>query len=156
MHLHFDCFSGISGDMTLGALVDVGLSPQTLRKMLKALPISGYRLKISKVFRGAIQATKVDVMITPGHDTPLSWQQIRRLLSKSTVPSWVKHQALSVFEVLAQAEGRVHGQDSSKIHFHEVGVIDSLVDIVGTLLGCHELGIKTFSATPINVGSGTI
>ncbi len=156
MHLHFDCFSGISGDMTLGALVDVGLSPQTLRKMLKALPISGYRLKISKVYRGAIQATKVDVMITPGHDTPLSWQQIRRLLSKSTVPSWVKHQALSVFEVLAQAEGRVHGQDSSKIHFHEVGVIDSLVDIVGTLLGCHELGIKTFSATPINVGSGTI
>ena len=156
MHLHFDCFSGVSGDMMLGALVDVGLSPRTLRKGLKALPISGYRLKVSKVYRGAIHATKVDVVITQGQDTPLSWPQIRRVLSKSAVPSWVKHQAISVFERLAQAEGSVHGQDSTKIHFHEVGVIDSLVDVVGALLGCHELGIKTFSATPINVGAGTI
>lgn len=156
MHLHFDCFSGISGDMTLGALVDVGLSPDLLRKGLKALPISGYRLKVSKVSRGAIQGTKVDVLISKGQDKPLSWPQIRRLLSKSTLPSRVKQQAFSVFEHLAQAEGKVHGQDSTKIHFHEVGVIDSLVDIVGALLGCHELGIMTFSATPINVGSGTI
>lgn len=156
MHLHFDCFSGISGDMTLGTLVDAGLSPQTLRKGLKALPISGYRLKVSKVYRGAIYATKVDVVIAKGQDKPLSWPQIRRLLSKSAIPSSVKRQALSVFERLAQAEGAVHGQDSSTIHFHEVGVIDSLVDVVGTLLGCHELGIKTFSATPVNVGAGTI
>lgn len=156
MHLHFDCFSGMSGDMTLGALVDVGLSPQTLRKGLKALPISGYRLKVSKVYRGAIQATKVDVVISQGHDKALSWPQIRRLLSKSAIPASVKRQALSVFERLAQAEGTVHGQDSTTVHFHEVGVIDSLVDVMGTLLGCHELGIETYSASPVNVGSGTI
>lgn len=156
MHLHFDCFSGMSGDMTLGALVDAGLSPQTLRKSLKGIPISGYRLKDSKVYRGAIQATKVDVVISQGHDKPLSWPQIRRLLSKSSIPASVKRQALSVFERLAQAEGTVHGQDSTTIHFHEVGVIDSLVDVVGTLLGCHELGIETYSASPVNVGSGTI
>ncbi len=142
--------------MTLGALVDVGLSPQTLRKGLKALPVAGYRLKVSKVYRGAIHATKIDVVIAKDHDKPLSWPQIRRLLSKSTIPSSVKRQALFVFEQLAQAEGAVHGQDSSTIHFHEVGVIDSLVDVVGTLLGCHELGIETFSATPVNVGAGTI
>lgn len=156
MHLHFDCFSGMSGDMTLGALVDVGLSPQTLRKGLKGIPISGYRLKVSKVYRGAIQATKVDVVISQGHDKPLSWPQIRRLLSKSAIPASVKRQALSVFERLAQAEGTVHGQDSTTVHFHEVGVIDSLVDVMGTLLGCHELGIETYSASPVNVGSGTI
>ena len=156
MYLHFDCFSGISGDMTLGALIDAGLSPHKLRKELKALPISGYRLNVSKVHRGGIHATKVDVVISKGRDTPLSWPQIRRLLSTSRLPPWVKTQALSVFERLAQAEGTVHGRDRATVRFHEVGVIDSLVDVVGSLLGCHELGIQTFGATPVNVGSGTI
>jgi len=156
MHLHFDCFSGISGDMTLGALIDSGLSPHKLRKGLKALPLSGYRLTVSKVYRGAIHATKVDVVISQGRTKPLSWPQIRRLLSTSRLPPWVKTRALLVFERIAQAEGTAHGLDPAKVHFHEVGVIDSLVDIVGGLLGCHELGIRTFSATPVNVGSGTI
>ena len=156
MYLHFDCFSGISGDMTLGALIDAGLSPHKLRKGLKALPLSGYRLNVSKVHRGGIHATKVDVVISKGRATPLSWPQIRRLLSTSRLPPWVKTQALSVFERLAQAEGTVHGRDPATVRFHEVGVIDSLVDIVGSLLGCHELGIQTFGAAPVNVGSGTI
>lgn len=156
MYLHFDCFSGISGDMTLGALIDAGVSPHKLRKGLKALPISGYRLNVSKVHRGGIHATKVDIVISKGRATPLSWPQIRRLLSTSRLPPWVKTQALSVFERLAQAEGTVHGRDRATVRFHEVGVIDSLVDVVGSLLGCHELGIQTFGATPVNVGSGTI
>ena len=156
MHLHFDCFSGISGDMTLGALVDVGLSPRVLRQGLKALPVSGYRLKVSKVHRGAIHATKVDVVIPKVAEKRRTWTQIRRLLSTSRLPSPVKKQALAVFERLATAEGKVHGQDPANVSFHEVGAIDALVDIVGGLLGCHELGVKTFSATPVNVGSGTI
>lgn len=156
MYLHFDCFSGISGDMTLGALIDAGLSPHRLRKGLKTLQISGYRLNVSKVHRAGIHATKVDVVIAKGRATPLSWPQIRRLLSTSRLPPWVKTQALSVFERLAQAEGTVHGRDRATVRFHEVGVIDSLVDVVGSLLGCHELGIRTFGATPVNVGSGTI
>ncbi len=156
MHLHFDCFSGISGDMTLGALVDVGLSPRALRQGLKALPLSGYRLKVSKVHRGAIHATKVDVVIPKVAEKRRSWPQIRRLLSTSRLPPHVKKQALSVFERIATAEGTVHGQDPATVSFHEVGAIDALVDIVGGLLGCHELGVKTFSATPVNVGSGMI
>ena len=156
MHLHFDCFSGISGDMTLGALVDVGLSPRALRQGLKALPVSGYRLKVSKVHRGAIHATKVDVVIPRVAEKRRSWTQIRRLLSTSRLPPQVKKQALTVFERLATAEGKVHGQDPANVSFHEVGAIDALVDIVGGLLGCHELGVKTFSATPVNVGSGMI
>ena len=156
MHLHFDCFSGISGDMTLGALVDVGLSPRALRQGLKALPVSGYRLKVSKVHRGAIHATKVDVVIPRVVEKRRSWTQIRRLLSTSRLPPQVKKQALAVFERLATAEGKVHRQDPAHVSFHEVGAIDALVDIVGGLLGCHELGVKTFSATPVNVGSGMI
>ena len=156
MHLHLDCFSGISGDMTLGALVDVGLSPRALRQGLKALPVSGYRLKVSKVHRGAIHATKVDVVIPKVAEKRRSWPQIRRLLSTSRLPSQVKKQALAVFERLATAEGEVHGQNPANVSFHEVGAIDALVDIVGGLIGCHELGVKTFSATPVNVGSGMI
>jgi len=156
MHLHFDCFSGISGDMTLGALVDLGLSPRALRQGLKALPVSGYRLKVSKVRRGAIHATKVDVVISKVAEKRRSWTQIRRLLSTSRLPPQVKKQALAVFERLATAEGKVHGQDPANVSFHEVGAIDALVDIVGGLLGCHELGVKTFSASAVNVGSGTI
>ena len=142
--------------MTLGALVDVGLSPRTLRQGLKALPLSGYRLKVSKVYRGAIHATKVDVVIPKVAEKRRSWPQIRRLLSTSRLPPNVKKQALAVFERLATAEGNVHGQDPAMVSFHEVGAVDALVDIVGALLGCHELGVKTFSATPVNVGSGTI
>ena len=156
MHLHFDCFSGISGDMTLGALVDVGLSPRALRQGLKALPGSGYRLKVSRVRRGAIHATKVDVVISKVTEKRRSWTQIRRLLSASRLPPHVKKQALAVFERLATVEGKVHGQDPANVSFHEVGAIDALVDIVGGLLGCHELGVKTFSASAVNVGSGTI
>lgn len=156
MHLHFDCFSGISGDMTLGALVDVGLSPRALRQGLKALPVSGYRLKVSKVHRGAIHATKVDVVISKVAGKRRSWTQIRRLLSTSRLPPQVKKQALAVFERLATAEGTVHGQNPAMVSFHEVGAIDALIDIVGGLLGCHDLGVKTFSASSVNVGSGTI
>ena len=142
--------------MVLGALVDAGLSPTHLRKSLQALPITGYRLQAKKVHRGPVQATKVDVNIQPSHDTPLSWPQIRRLISRSPLPPWVKKHALAVFTHLAEAEGKVHGHEPANIHFHEVGVIDSLVDVVGALLGCHLLKIRTFSATPVNVGSGTI
>lgn len=142
--------------MTLGALVDVGLSPRILRQGLKALPVSGYRLKVSKVHRGAVHATKVDVVISRVAEKRRSWTQIRRLLSTSRLPPQVKKQALAVFERLATAEGKVHGQDPANVSFHEVGAIDALVDIVGGLLGCHELGVKTFSASAVNVGSGTI
>ena len=156
MHLHFDCFSGISGDMLLGALVDIGLSPTQLRKGLRALPISGYRLQTKKVTRGPIVVTKVDVKIQQAHDKPLTWPQIQRLITRSTLPSWVKTNAMAVFRKLAEAEGRVHGQEPAKIHFHEVGAVDSLVDVIGGLLGFHLLSVERFSSTPVNIGSGMV
>ena len=155
-HLHIDCFSGISGDMFLGALIDAGLPLTTLKRHLQKMPLKGYQIQVKKVHRGTIQATKCDVLIQKGFTSPLSYPSIRRLISASELPSIVKRRSLEAFKRLAETEGKVHGVPVSKVHFHEVGVIDSLIDIVGAFLGCAYLGIETVSASAVNVGSGTI
>lgn len=155
-HLHIDAFSGVSGDMFLGALVDTGVPLSALEKGLKALGIKGYRLREQQVIRNSIRATKVDVDIHKGFTKPLSLSAIRKTLGNSRLPDAIRTQALHTFQLLAEAEGRVHGQEPNKVHFHEVGVIDSLVDIVGTLLGFAHLSITTVSFSPINLGAGTI
>lgn len=142
--------------MILGALVDAGLATTLLKRGLKALDIQGYRLETTKVQRGSLRATKVTVKIQKGMTAPLSVARIRQLITRSTLPSRVKSQSLETFDRLAQAEGIVHGVAPSKVHFHEIGVIDSLVDVVGGILGCHLLGIQSISASPVNVGSGTV
>ena len=155
-HLHVDCFSGISGDMFLGALVDAGLPLSVLKRGLQSLNVEGYQLKAKKVHRGSIQATKVDVLIRKGFTKPLSLPTIRRIITSSQLPSVVKTQSLKAFHNLADAEGAVHGVPISKVHFHEVGVVDSLIDIVGAFVGCAYFKIETVSACSVNVGSGTI
>ena len=155
-HLHIDCFSGISGDMFLGALMDAGLPLAALKRGLQKIQVKGYQIKANKVHRGTIHATKLDVLIRKGFTKPLSLPVIRRLISTSQLPSIVKSRSLEAFNTLAESEGMVHGVSVSKVHFHEVGVVDSIVDIVGAFLGCAYLDIETVSASAVNVGSGTI
>lgn len=155
-HLHFDCFSGISGDMTLGALVDVGLPFKDLVRGLTSLRIDGFRLARKRVERGAISATKVDVLIDQGFRTPLTLSQIAKILRKSGLPPVVKERSQAVFDVLADAEGKAHGVEPSHVHFHEVGVIDSFADVVGGVLGLHLLDIQRVTASAVNVGSGML
>ena len=155
-HLHIDAFSGVSGDMFLGALVDAGVPLSALEKGLKGLGIKGYRLREQQVIRNSIRATKVDVDIHKGFTKPLSLSAIRKTLGISRLPEAIRTQALHTFQLLADAEGAVHGQTPNKVHFHEVGVIDSMVDIVGTLLGFAHLKVATVSFSPINLGAGTI
>lgn len=155
-HLHFDCFSGISGDMTLGALVDAGLPFKDLVRGLTSLRIDGFRLTRKRVERGAITATKVDVLIEKGFRAPLTLSQIAKILRKSGLPPVVKERSQAVFDVLADAEGKAHGVEPSHVHFHEVGVIDSFVDVVGGILGLHLLDIQRVTASAINVGSGML
>jgi uncharacterized protein (TIGR00299 family) protein len=155
-HLHIDAFSGVSGDMFLGALVDIGVPLSTLEKGLKALGIKGYRLREHQVIRNSIRATKVDVVIRQGFSKALSIAAIRKTLMNSRLPDAIRTQALQTFQHIAEAEGAVHGQAPNKVHFHEVGVIDSLVDIVGTFLGFAYLNVTTISFSPINLGAGTI
>jgi uncharacterized protein (TIGR00299 family) protein len=155
-HLHFDCFSGASGDMILGALVDAGLPLADLAKGLKAVRLGGYALRAAKVTRGGMPATKVDVAIRRGMGTPLELRRIRRLIASSRLPDRVKDQGHDVFERLAQAEARAHHLPVSRVHFHEVGVVDSLVDVLGSLLGCHLLGADVVTCSAVNLGAGTI
>lgn len=154
--LHFDCFSGVSGDMVLGALVDVGLPLPTLRTELKHLKLTGYRLEQRQVHRGALHATKINVVIQRGFDRPLTLSRIQRILAASTLPAVVKEQSRAVFDHLAEAEGLAHRVAMRDVHFHEVGVIDSFIDVVGGVLGCHLLGVTKVTASPVNVGAGTI
>ena len=155
-NLHIDAFSGVSGDMFLGALVDTGVPLPILEKGLKALGIKGYRLREQQVIRNSIRATKVDVKIQKGFTKPLSLATIKKTLMNSRLPDAIRNQALQTFQLIAEAEGAVHGKSPGKVHFHEVGVIDSLVDIVGTLLGIAHLNVTTVSCSPINLGAGTI
>jgi uncharacterized protein (TIGR00299 family) protein len=154
--LHFDCFSGISGDMTLGALVDVGAPFPELVKGLRRLGMDGFTLRKRRVQRGAISATKVDVVITSGLRQPLSLGRIRKTLSASRLPSKIQQQSRSVFERLAEAEGKAHRVAKDQVHFHEVGVLDSFVDIVGGLICCDLLDVTRVTASPVNVGTGTL
>ena len=155
-HLHIDAFSGVSGDMFLGALVDTGVPLAILKKGLKTLGIKGYRLQEEQVIRSSIRATKIDVDIQNGFTKPLSLATIKKTLRQSRLPDVIRKQALQTFQCIAEAEGTVHGKSPAKVHFHEVGVIDSLVDIVGTLLGISHLHVTTVSHSPINLGGGTI
>lgn len=155
-HLHFDCFSGVSGDMILGALVNAGLSWTQLVSGLKRLRLKGYSLRKRDVQRGALHATKVDVVIQRGFDRPLTLSRIRRILSASTLPDPVKRQSRAVFDRLAEAEGLAHRVAAHDVHFHEVGVIDSFIDVVGSILGCHLLNVTRVTASAVNVGAGTI
>jgi hypothetical protein len=108
------------------------------------------------VHRGALHATKVDVVIQRGFDRPLTLSRIRRILSASTLPDPVKIQSRAVFDRLAEAEGLAHRVAAHDVHFHEVGVIDSFIDVVGSILGCHLLQVTRVTASAVNVGAGTI
>lgn len=155
-HLHFDCYSGISGDMTLGALVDVGVPFSDLVSGLQRLKLSGFTLRKRRVQRAGLHATKVDVVITTGLRKPLSLHRIHAILSASHLSDKIKQQSRSVFDLLAEAEGHAHRVAKDHVHFHEVGVLDSFVDIVGGLIGCDLLGVTRVTASPVNVGTGTL
>jgi pyridinium-3,5-bisthiocarboxylic acid mononucleotide nickel chelatase len=153
---YFDCFSGISGDMTLGALVDAGVSIDSLRAELEKLNLSGYTLTAEKVKRSGIAATKVHVLLD-GKQQPLRrLSDIGNIIGASALPPAVKQKSLAIFSRLARAEAKVHGTTPDKVHFHEVGAVDALVDIVGSVIGLELLGVTGVAASSVNVGSGTV
>ena len=160
MILYFDCFSGISGDMTLGALVDAGVSLRELGNRLSQIPIKGYKLKAVKVKRAGISATKVDVILKSEAGSEKlelkRWKDIKKIVETSKLPPQIKNKGLLIFKRLFEAEARVHGGKYDTVHLHELGAIDCIVDIFGTLIGLDILGIKKIYSSPVNLGSGTI
>jgi uncharacterized protein (TIGR00299 family) protein len=155
---YFDCASGASGDMLLGALVDLGLPLAALSEELAKVPLGGYRLEARKVLRSGWQATKVDVVVQEhghGHHHR-GLRDILGLLDGSRLDAGVKERASGLFRRLAEAEASVHGTSPEEVHFHEVGAIDSIVDIVGGVIGLAWLRADRFVASPLNVGTGTV
>ena len=154
--VYFDCASGASGDMLLGAVVDLGLPLDELRAELAKLPLSGYALAASRVSRSGLAATKVDVVIDAPETQHRHLRHILGILERSTLDAHLKQRATALFQRLAEAEAAVHGTSPEQVHFHEVGAVDSIVDIVGGVIALRWLGAARFVSSPLNVGSGSV
>jgi uncharacterized protein (TIGR00299 family) protein len=196
---YLECFSGISGDMFLGALVDAGVSPQTLEETVAALKV-GARLEFSRVIRSGISATKVDVWVDGEKDRPREQDsepnkhaddsqhepehhhesehhrhehshshqhaqthqhgrgliEIRQIISAAGISETTKKTSIAIFETLAAAEAKIHNTPAESVHFHEVGAVDALVDIVCAAVGAETLGVDEIICSPLNVGGGTV
>jgi len=153
---YFDCFSGISGDMCLGALVSAGVDFDHLKEELSGLPVGGYDLSWEKLKRNGITAASVRVKLLEVNQPERRLADIIRIIDSSTLPEKVKAKSRDVFTRLAEAEAAVHGTTSDQIHFHEVGAVDAIVDVVGTVLGLHLLEVDKVYASPLPMGRGFI
>jgi uncharacterized protein (TIGR00299 family) protein len=151
---YFDCFSGISGDMTLGALVDAGCDLELLRTGLSGVEVPGWTISSEKVWKNGMSATYVRVA-TEDQLKHRSLSAILEILEKSRLSASVRKNASAIFHRLGEAEASVHDVPLEKIHFHEVGAVDAIVDIIGACIGFEALGIQKFACSPLNVGGGT-
>ncbi len=162
---YLDAFSGISGDMTVGALVDLGLPLAALREAIATLGLGGVEVSSERIERSGIVATKFHVRLHgehPEHSPHAhrhghrAWAEIRDLLARSALAAAVKERALATFARLAEAEGQVHGVPPEAVQFHEVGALDAIVDVVGTALGLVHLGVEAVYAGPLPLGQGRV
>jgi uncharacterized protein (TIGR00299 family) protein len=152
---YFDCFSGISGDMTLGALCDVGLDIDALRDMLATLDIPGWSINGQAEVRGWLAGTRMHVD-APEQSVHRHLHDVTQIITAATLPAQVKTQSLAIFQALADAEARVHGVSVNEVHFHEVGALDAIVDIVGVTAGLYLLDIAQVYASPLPLGQGWV
>ncbi len=173
--LYLDLFSGISGDMFLGALIDLGVDAVRLERELKKLKLDGYHLHVARKQKSGIEGVKLDVHLDKGRESNVegrehkhehgsrhhredsrNFAEIKQLISRSKLSPWVKKKAAAVFQRIAEAEGKIHGLPPGRVHFHEVGAVDSIVDIVGACIGLEMLGKPRVLASPVVEGVGWI
>jgi len=161
--VYLEPFSGISGDMMLGALLDLGLDFEQLEGQLRLLEFGGFDISRQKCSRAGIQATRFVVTVPEsdslthgaGHEHR-SFRQIREIISSSGLSAWVKEKSIGAFCRLAEAEGKIHDKPTDEVHFHEVGAVDSIIDIVGTMICMERLAPATVLSSPVNLGQGTV
>jgi len=151
----FDCFAGISGDMTLGAMLDAGLDLTGLEKVLGNLDLPGFRLQTREVSKGHLMGVKVDFLLEE-EQPARSYADIVSLITKAGLSNKVKDLSLRMFRMLAEVEARVHGQSVEEVHFHELGAADTILDVVGVAFGVEKLGITRTFVSPIPQGWGMI
>ncbi len=152
---YFDCFSGISGNMALGALLDCGLPEDLFRRELEKIKVGGYQLEVRAVVKAALRGLFVDVRVeaTQPHR---HLSDIEAILRSSSLTQRVRERSLLVFQRLAQAEAKAHGEAVEKIHFHEIGAVDAILDVVGTAICLEMLGVEKVYSSPIHIGAGTV
>jgi len=154
--LYFDCFSGVSGDMTLAAFLDLGLPLEKLQEEMKKLALENCSLEVHPGSRSGIAALGLEVKVGPREEHHRHFFQIREMILKSKLAPEVKEISLAVFQRLAEAEARVHKKTVEEIHFHEVGAVDSIVDIVGTAIGVHYFKPDKIYASELPMGRGFV
>ena len=153
--LYFDCFAGASGDMILGAMVAAGVEPAYLREQLSLLPVSGFDVSFETVNRSGLSATYTRVDTAHEHKHR-HLSDIKQIIEASALSDSVKQRAVQIFTRLAEAEARVHNEPVDHVHFHEVGALDAIVDVVGAAICFDALQIDRFICSPIHVGSGMV
>jgi hypothetical protein len=171
--LYLDIFSGISGDMFVGALIDLGVDAHRLERELRKLQLGGYHLHVARRQKSGIEGTKFDVHLADAHehhherephhasrfthhDENRNFAEIKKLISRSKLSPWVKKKSTAVFQRIAGAEGKIHGMPPEKVHFHEIGAVDSIVDIVGACIALELLGKPRVLAAPVVEGTGWV
>ena len=161
--LYYDCFAGISGDMNLGAMIDLGVDPEFLREELRKIEIGAYEIRVKRDQRRGIFGTKVDVILPSGEGAPAahghghrSFKDIAALIEKSNFSDGVKSTGRNIFMKIARAEAKIHGHSIDEVHFHEVGAIDSIVDVVGAAICFEVLKVDKIISSPVQVGGGFV
>lgn len=161
--LYYDCFAGISGDMNLGAMIDLGVDPEYLREQLRKIAIGSYEIQVRREERRGIFGTKVDVILPSGgvahsgHEHGhRSFREIEGLIERSVFSAGVKGTSLDIFRKIAAAEAKIHGHPIDEVEFHEVGAIDSIVDVVGAAICFEYLRVDRILSSPVQVGGGWV
>ncbi len=155
--VYFDCFSGISGDMTLASLVDAGANEIFISNELKKLLVEPFQLKFNQTIKKGMAAKKLEVIID-SNTLPVrrNYIDINKMIETSDLSKSVKNRSLKIFETIGIAEAKIHDIPLEKVHFHEIGAIDSIIDIIGVCLALEDLEIEEIYSTPIPVGAGKI
>lgn len=152
---YFDCFSGASGNMILGALIDAGLDKNFLIQELKKIPLEGWRISVDQVKRAGFGATYVDIKIKK-NQPKRGLKEIKKNILKSRLEKDVQNKIIKIFLTLAKAESKVHRIPVAKVHFHEIGAVDTILDIAGAVIGFKKLGLEKIYCSALNLGSGLV
>jgi uncharacterized protein (TIGR00299 family) protein len=153
---YLDCFSGVSGDMLVGSLLDAGLPFEELESIISGLNLDGYTISAKKEERKNLFGTRFNVSLKEKHQKARYLKDIKEIISRSNLPLEVSEKCISIFEKLAIAEGEIHRISPDELHFHEVGAVDSIIDIVGSVVGMYLLGIENLFSSRIPIGKGII
>jgi uncharacterized protein (TIGR00299 family) protein len=151
---YLDCFSGISGDMLLGSLLDAGLLFKDLQAALKSLSLTGFKIEARREARNNITGTRLRVSLDQGKQPSRDFKSIREMIQRGELSDSVKSKSLLAFDLLAEAEGKIHACPKEDVHFHEVGAVDSIIDVVGAVYGMEQLEIETLTVSQLPLGSG--